>query len=95
MPKFKIIDHGYNYSTTLFYIQEEGSDQGGYFGPAKPAKPANFRIGLVFGRQSKGNLSGKTGIPGIPAVREFRHSGRFGVPAAGESGDISAGSADQ
>ncbi|CBY38718.1 unnamed protein product [Oikopleura dioica] len=26
MPKFKIIDHGYNYSTTLFYIQEEGSD---------------------------------------------------------------------
>ncbi|CAG5098607.1 Oidioi.mRNA.OKI2018_I69.XSR.g15818.t1.cds [Oikopleura dioica] len=26
MPKFKIIDHGYNYSTTLFYIKEEGSD---------------------------------------------------------------------
>ena len=33
-------------------------EQGGYFGPAKTG---NFRIGLVFGRQSKGNLSGKIG----------------------------------
>jgi len=26
MPKFKIIDHGYNYSRSNFMIQEEGSD---------------------------------------------------------------------
>ena len=26
MPKFKIIDHGYNYSTTNFMIKEEDDD---------------------------------------------------------------------
>ena len=26
MPKFKIIDHGYNYSVSQFLLQEEGYD---------------------------------------------------------------------
>jgi len=36
-----------------------GSGQGGDFGSEKSGKPGNFRVGLEFGRQSKGNLVGE------------------------------------
>ena len=71
-------------------------NQGGDFGSAKSGKPGNFRIGLEFGRRSKGNLVGEFGQIGEDrAFRGVGQIGQFGVSAAGDFGEISAGSADQ
>ena len=53
------------------------SDQGGDFGPAESGKPGNFRIGLEFGRQSKGNFVGKFGEIGV--IGHFGGSGKSGI----------------
>jgi len=56
---------------------ESASDQGGDFGPAESGKPGNFRIGLEFGRQSKGDFVGKFGEIGV--IGHFGGSGKSGI----------------
>jgi len=54
-----------------------GHEQGGDFGPAESGKPGNFRIGLEFGRQSKGDFVGKFGEIGV--IGHFGGSGKSGI----------------
>jgi len=53
------------------------TDQGGYFGSAQLGKLGKFRIGLVFGWQSKGNLSGNSGKLGM--IGHFGGLGKLGI----------------